>query len=97
MNTHRHAGACASLGHQRRHQRCMVGLAAYRRAVLAVQRHIKHAGAELLAHLGLQLQAFAHPCLDTAVVVTDRQKTCCGLGAKEDVARVGHLYVFRAP
>ncbi|GAB3470340.1 hypothetical protein GCM10011496_03330 [Polaromonas eurypsychrophila] len=69
----------------------MLGFAADRRAILAVQRHVEHAGAEFFDHFSLQLQAFAHPCLDAAVVVTDRQKTCCSLGAKEDVAGMCHI------
>ena len=45
----------------------------------AVQRHVKHAGAELFAHLRLQLQALAHPCLDAAVVVAHGQEHARGL------------------
>ena len=66
----------------------MLGLAADRGAVLAVERDVEHAGAEFLGHLGLQRQALAHPRLDAAVVVADRQRDGAGLGAEEDLARM---------
>ena len=44
------------------------GLSTYRRAVLAVERDVEH-----WAELGLQRQAFSHPVLDAAVVVTHRE------------------------
>ena len=72
---------------QRHDQRGMLGLAADRRAVLAIERHVEDAGAELLAHLRLQLQALAHPRLDAAVVVAHRQKAA-RLGAEKDCSRM---------
>ena len=51
----------------------MLGLAAHRGTVLAIEADIEHAGAELLRHLGLQLQALAHARFHAAVVVTHRQ------------------------
>ena len=51
------------LPHQLRHQPCMRRLAAHGRAVLAIERHVKHADTEFRRHLGLQLQALAHACL----------------------------------
>ena len=56
----------------RHHQRVLM-FTAHGSTVLAVQRHIKHAGAKLLAHLGLQLQALAHAHFDPGIVVADRQ------------------------
>jgi hypothetical protein len=50
----------------------MLCLAAHGGTVFTIQGHIKDAGAKLLRHLSLQLQAFAHPRFDTAVMVTDR-------------------------
>jgi hypothetical protein len=51
----------------------MFGFTAHGRAIFAIERGIKHAGAKLLGHLRLQLQAFAHAHLDTAVVVAHGQ------------------------
>ena len=91
MNAHPHPCAVGrghgKLGHEQR----VLGLAADRRTVFAVQRDVEHAGAELLGHLGLQLQALAHARLDAAVVVAHRQQAGGGLGAKEDVTRMGHV------
>jgi len=80
-------GCAQQQGH---HQRRMIGLAAHGCAVFAVQRHVKDASTELLTHLGLQLQAFAHARLDAAVVVAHRQNAGSGLSAKKNVARVLH-------
>ncbi|GLS13716.1 hypothetical protein GCM10007935_11460 [Hydrogenophaga electricum] len=66
----------------------MFGLTPYRRPVFAIQRDIEDASAELGTQLGLQLQAFLHPRLDTAVVVADRQCKRTGLGPSKNVARV---------
>src|SRR5665647_1331348 len=68
----------------------MLVLAAHRGAVLAVERHVEDAGAELLAHLRLQLQALAHPRLDPAVVVAHREKPGGGLGAEQNCSRMRH-------
>jgi hypothetical protein len=59
-------------------------------AIFAVQGDIEDAGTELLRHLGLQLQAFAHPRFDTAVVVTNRQQNATGLRTQQNVARMAH-------
>jgi hypothetical protein len=57
----------------------MLNFAAYWGAIFTVQGDIKDAGAKLLRHFCLQLQAFAHPHFDTTVVITHRQKHACGL------------------
>jgi hypothetical protein len=67
------------------------GFATDRCAIFAIQGDIKNAGAELLRHLGLQLQAFAHPRFDTAVMVTNRQLDASGLCSQQNVARMAHL------
>ena len=90
VHTRCHAGTGGCGQQQRNHQRGVISLAAHGRAVFAVQRDVKHAGAELLAHLGLQLQAFAHARLNAAVVVANRQNAGCGLSAKKNVTRVLH-------
>jgi hypothetical protein len=51
----------------------VIAFTAHGRAIFAVQRHVEDASAELFDHLGLQLQAFAHPRLHAAVMVTNRQ------------------------
>lgn len=66
---------------------CMVNLASNRRTILAVKGHIKYASPKLFSHLSLQLQAFNHPRLDTAVVVADRQHARCTLRAEKNFAR----------
>ena len=85
VHAHRHAGRGCGGQRQFGHQRRVLGFAAHRGAVFAVQRHIEHAGAELLGHLGLQLQAFAHARLDAAVVVAHRQHHGAGLRALQHV------------
>ena len=60
------------------------------RAVFAVQCHVKDAGAELLHHLSLQLQAFAHPHFNAAVMVAHRQVSRGGLGAQKNFTRMFH-------
>ena len=60
---------------------CLIPLAANGGTIFAVQRHVKHADAELLGHVCLQLQAFDHPRFDTAVMVANRQDACRALGA----------------
>jgi hypothetical protein len=57
----------------------VLNFAAYWGAIFTVQGDIKDAGAKLLRHFCLQLQAFAHPHFDTTVVITHRQKHACGL------------------
>jgi len=52
-------------------QRGMLCLAAHGGTVFTIEGHIKDAGSKLLRHLSLQLQAFAHPRFDTAVVVAN--------------------------
>src|SRR6185369_8116983 len=68
----------------------MFSLTPHRCSVLAIERDVEDAGAELLVHLPLQLQAPAHPRLDTAVVVANRQQTGLRLCAKEHFSRVLH-------
>jgi hypothetical protein len=50
----------------------MLGLSAHRRTVFAIQSDIKNTGTKFLRHVSLQLQAFAHPRFDAAVVITNR-------------------------
>jgi len=57
----------------------MIGFATDRGAVFTVQGDIKNASAKLLRHVGLQLQAFEHPRVNAAVVVTHRKLNACGL------------------
>ena len=90
MNTRCHAGTRGCGQQQRDHQRGVISLATHGRAVFAVQCDVKDAGAELLAHLGLQLQAFAHARLNAAVVVAHRQYAGRSLSALKNVARVLH-------
>ena len=80
MHANRHAGLGSSSQQQGHHQGGVISLTAHRRAVFAVQRHVKNASAKLLTHLGLQLQAFTHARLDAAVVIAHRQRAGCSLG-----------------
>jgi hypothetical protein len=57
----------------------VLNFTAYWGAIFTVQGDIKDAGTKLLRHFRLQLQTFAHPHLDTTVVITHRQKHACGL------------------
>ena len=57
-------------GKQLGHQRSVLGLGTDRSAVFAIKRDVKNACPELVTQLTLQRQAFAHPRLDTSVVVT---------------------------
>ena len=94
VDPHRNAriGASGFCGQcQFGHQRCMLGFATDWRAVFAIQGDIKNASAELLHHFCLQLQAFAHPRLHSAVVVTHRQLHAGGLCSQQNVARMAHL------
>ncbi len=52
-------------------QICLIAFATHRCSIFAIQRHVKHADAELLGHFSLQLQAFDHPRFDTAVVIAN--------------------------
>jgi hypothetical protein len=73
MDAHSHSGLGCGVQGQLRHERGMFCLAANRGAVFTIKGYIKDAGSKLLRHLSLQLQAFAHPHFDTAVMVTDRE------------------------
>jgi hypothetical protein len=68
----------------------LIYLTATRCPILAIQSDIKDASAKLLQQLGLQTQAFAHPRLHSAVMVTDRQDAGCSLRTEQDVARMKH-------
>ncbi len=70
------------------HQGRVLGLAAYRGAVFAVERDVEHAAAVALAVLGLQRQALAHARRHAAVMVTHRQQALAGLRAHQQVAWV---------
>ena len=61
----------------------MLGFAAHRRAVFAVERHV-----EDRAELGLQRQALGHARLDAGVVVADRQRVRCLAGVEQEGAGV---------
>ncbi len=58
----------------------MLGFSAHRCTVFTIKGDIKDAGAEFLRHLNLQLQAFAHPHFDAAVVIAHRDHDTRGLG-----------------
>ena len=88
VHAHGHAGIGGGIQGQLGDQRGMFDLAAHGRTVFTIQTHIKHAGAKLLRHLGLQLQAFAHPHFDTAVMVTDGQLKARSLGTQQHIARM---------
>ena len=90
MHPHRDARIGPGTQCQRDDERRMFRFAPHRRAVFAIERDVEHAGAELLRHLLLQLQALAHARLDAAVVVAHRQHAGARLGAEEDGAGVGH-------
>ena len=72
------------------HQGGVLRFTAHGRTVLAIEGHVKDAGAPFLGHFGLQLQAFSHPHLDAAVMVTDRKQPLLGLGAQQNGAGVVH-------
>jgi hypothetical protein len=89
-----HRNACVRCCGERQlgDQRGVFRLAAHRGTILAIEGDVEDAGAVFLRHLGLQLQAFAHPHLDAAVMVADRQLHAAGLCAHQDVARMlGHV------
>ena len=90
VDAHRHARLVAGQRSERHDQGRVLGFTADGRAVFAVQRHVEDAGAELLGHLGLQLQALAHPRLDAAVMVANGQGTGLCLRAEEDFTRMLH-------
>ena len=79
MHTHRHPRRRVRRQGQFGDQDRMLGLATHRRTIFAIQGHIHHANTKLLVQLRLQLQAFAHACLDPAVVVAHRQRPCISL------------------
>ena len=68
----------------------VIGFAANRGAVFTVEGDIKNASSKLLRHVGLQLQAFEHPRVNAAVMVTHRKLNACGLCTQQDVARMAH-------
>ena len=88
-----HAGLGLGREGQRGNQRRVLGLAAHGGAVFTVERDVKHASAELLAHFGLQLQAFAHAHFHAAVVVAHREHAGGGLRPQQHITRVGHTLV----
>jgi hypothetical protein len=90
VDTHSHTGIRCSAKRQLGDQGSVFGFTAHGGAIFAVEGHIKNADSELLGHLSLQLQAFAHPRFDTAVMVTNRQQNACGLRTQQDVARMVH-------
>jgi len=90
VHTHAHTGIGCSTQRQLGDQRGMLCLATHRGTVFAIEGHIKDAGSKLLRHFSLQLQAFAHPRVDTAVMVANRQLDASGLRTQQDVARMAH-------
>ena len=88
MHACSHAGAGRGIARQRGHQARMGRLLAHGGAVLAVQRDIEHAGAELIHHLGLQLQALAHARFHAAVVIADGQVQGTALRIEQHLGRV---------
>jgi len=68
----------------------VLGLGTHGSAVFAIERDVKNARTEFVIQLTLQREAFAHPRLDTAVMVANRQETGLRLGAKKYVARMCH-------
>ena len=71
---HPHGNPCVvrSLQRQRHHHGSVFCFPPHGCTVFAVQCHVEDAGTKLFGHFCLQLQAFAHPRLDAAVMVTDR-------------------------
>ncbi len=69
----------------------MAALLAHGGAVLAVQRDVKDAAAQLLGHFPLQLQALPHPRLDWPLKWSHTGKALdgSGLGVQQDVSGVG--------
>jgi hypothetical protein len=57
----------------------MFNFAANWRAIFTIQGDVEDTSTKLLRHLSLQLQAFAHPHFNTAVMVTDGQDHACRL------------------
>jgi hypothetical protein len=70
------------------HQVELLRLAAHRRAVLQVERHVEDGVAGVFGHLRLQLQALDHAFFDPRVVVAHGQGGRTGLGAEEGLAWV---------
>jgi hypothetical protein len=58
----------------------MFDFSTYGGTVFTIEGDIKYAGAEFLRHFCLQLQAFAHPRFDAAVVIAHRDHNTRGLG-----------------
>jgi hypothetical protein len=99
MNAYRYPGATTTgISHRLRqvgaskvcHHQSMLMLTANRRAVLAVERHIKGAGTKLFGHCGLQGQAFAHPGFDATVVIANWNWACRALRAQQHVTGCLH-------
>src|SRR5438046_8443293 len=63
----------------------MLAIAADRRAVFTIERHIEHR-----PELGLQLEALAHPRFDARVVIADRNRRGRFAGVEQCLARVDH-------
>ena len=71
-----HAYATASIRtvQQLGHQHSVLGLGTHGSAIFAIERDVKNARTEFVIQLTLQREAFAHPRLDTTVVVTHREQ-----------------------
>jgi hypothetical protein len=63
----------------------VLGLAADRRAVFAVERHVEHR-----AHLRLQREALVHARLDPGVVIAHRQRRRRVAGLEQRLAGMDH-------
>jgi hypothetical protein len=74
VEPHAYAAAGIRTIQQLGHQRCVLGLGTHGSAVFAIERDVKNARTEFVIQLTLQRQAFAHPRLDTTVVVTHREQ-----------------------
>ena len=97
MHTGCHTGTGGGLTGQSSYQGGMGCLTTDGGTIFTVQRHIKDAGTKFFGHFSLQLQAFAHPHFDAAVMVTDGQKTGLRLRTKENVAGMGHKKLHTRP
>ena len=86
VDAHSNAGIGGRSQQELCDQRGMFCLTAHGRAVFTIEGYIKDTGAELLRHIGLQLQALAHARLHPTVVITDRQRHGPGLGPHQYIA-----------
>jgi len=92
VDPHGDAGVMSRVQRQAGDQLGVICLATHRGTIFTIEGDIEDTGAELLRHLGLQLQAFAHPHFDAAVVVADRQLHAAGLRPEQNVTRMaGHV------